>query len=172
MQLYYHNCHNLCYGTAFFADHKAFEKFYKECEDDYDAAAERAIGLYNEQLDLEVLLPAIAMNLKSLTRQYSNNTDMMYNDGMTLEKELQKICDTMDMNPKATSGIKQLVGTIGEHSEIRAYKLKQRMQMQEKPEQLPMDEKIQEALKAQVPNAQPMGQSVPSPVKAKVTILK
>jgi DNA-binding ferritin-like protein len=126
MQLFYHNCHNLTKGQAFFGDHPAFNDFYSEIEDQYDSVVERAIGLYHEPLDLSILLPAISKNLEMVLGDYNTPEDML-NGGLALEKELIKICDLVEDNPMATLGTKNLIAGIADSSEIRSYKLNQRL---------------------------------------------
>jgi len=125
MQLYYHNCHNLTSGPTFFADHENFNDFYSATESDYDSAAERAVGLFNESLDLNVILPAVQKNLEAVSNY--RDTRGMHSGGLVLEKELIKICEMIDKNPMASSGIRQLVGDMADKSEVRCYKLQQRL---------------------------------------------
>ena len=130
MQVYYHNCHNLTKGQSFFGDHVSFNEFYSAVEEQYDSVAERAIGLYNEPLDLSILLPAISKNLEMVLGDYKTSDDM-HKGGLELEKELMKICELVEENPMATLGTKNLTAGIADDSEIRSYKLNQRLK---KPE--------------------------------------
>jgi hypothetical protein len=140
MHLYFHNCHNLAKGPSFFGDHCAFNDFYSELDKEYDEAAERAVGLYNEPLDLSILLPAISKNLEMVLGDYKTPEDM-HSGGLALEKELIKICDLIENSPLATLGLKELVGGIACHSEIRSYKLNQRLKKPE-PELTPIMSQI------------------------------
>lgn len=126
MQLYYHNCHNLVKGKSFFADHEAFNEFYTQLDGQYDSVAERAVGLYNESLDLNIILPAINMNLQIVLKEYNNSEDM-HTGGVLLEKELLKICSLVEKHPMATGGTKELVAGIADNAEVRLYKLNQRL---------------------------------------------
>jgi len=126
MHLYYHNCHNLTKGKSFFADHAAFNDFYSELDGQYDSVAERAVGLYNEPLDLTIILPAITANLQIVLKDYTNSEDM-HKGGVLLENELLKICAFIDNNPMTTSGTKDLVTGIADNAEVRLYKLNQRL---------------------------------------------
>lgn len=132
MQLFYHNAHHLTKGSTFFSDHEAFSDFYKEIDGQYDSVAERAVGLYNEPLDLSILLPAISKNLEMVLADYQTPEDM-YGGGIALEKELDKICDLIDSSPLATVGTKELINGIADSSEIRSYKLNQRLKNSKLP---------------------------------------
>ena len=126
MQLYYHNAHNLTKGKTFFSDHAAFNEFYSELDGQYDSVAERAVGLYNEPLDLSIILPAINMNLQIVLKDYKSTQDM-HKGGVLLEDELLKICSLVEVNPRATDGTKNLVADIADKAETRLYKLNQRL---------------------------------------------
>lgn len=126
MQLYYHNCHNLVKGPTFLPDHELFGEFYPALESDYDSAAERAIGLFNEPLDLNVILPAISKNLEAVLSNYNDNNSMLQGS-VVLEHELLKIVNLIDSDPLSSPGVKQLVGDIADKSEARLYKLNQRL---------------------------------------------
>lgn len=125
MQLYYHNCHHLCKGQSFLSDHNLFGDFYQQMETDYDDAAERFIGLYGcEAFPMkEIATKAAAM--ADTTLEVAN----MYRVAKTHEASLLMIVSQIDGNKEASPGTKQLVGEIGNKSEMRVYKINQRTEL-------------------------------------------
>lgn len=128
MNLFYHNCHNVVYGPQFASDHQMFGEFYVALDADYDQLAERCVGVFGRQcLDLNAILEKVETILEDLTKPHTSSVDDMLASAVKAEHELLTICNFTCKAPGVTSGIEQLVGTIAEQSEIRSYKLMQRI---------------------------------------------
>ena len=122
-QLTAHNFHNMTRGVAFFADHEFFGEVYAELEGDYDAVVERCIGT-GESIDLcEVTTNAAA---KSANYDCSDMAaDEMCAVLLGLEREIQ--AQATEANKGATLGTQNLLQGIADKSEMRVYKLRQRI---------------------------------------------
>jgi DNA-binding ferritin-like protein len=124
MQLFAHSAHHLSKGQTFFEDHSFFGDTYSAVEDDFDSVAERMIGLGEEEMDvLEITTHAIAI-LKD-----SPSTDSSMEDFFNYQLKLEKhLCETIKKSISSVSpGTEQLIGEIANKSEVRQYKLKQRL---------------------------------------------
>ena len=114
MQLYYHKLHNLSQGAAFFSDHTMFGEFYAEVERDYDEVVEWAVSLGNEK------------TADPVSQMKAIHAVLDLDDAEEMEAQLQDICDMAKDDKDCTLGLEQLVGTIAQHSNVRAYKLGRR----------------------------------------------
>jgi DNA-binding ferritin-like protein len=119
-----HNFHNLAQGMAFFADHKAFEKIYEELEEDYDAVIERDIGLGEEGFDITKITREAGEKAASYDPADMRN-DEMCAVLLGMERQIQAECERL--NPDATLGTQNLLQGIADRSEMRVYKLRQRI---------------------------------------------
>ena len=118
LQLYTHNAHNLCYGETFFQDHDYFGELYPAYEAAYDNVVERMIGL-----DLNPDLIQIQEISVSILKKYPSGSFQTI-----LEGEKKLCLKIQQLVPSSQSeGTKQMLGDICDKSEIRQYKLKQRM---------------------------------------------
>lgn len=122
LQFYTHNAHNLLRGATFFQDHEFLGELYPAYEADYDAVVERTIG-DKGSLDL-ISIQKMAVNQLEKTGQCKTFEDcfkeVLYWEGV-LCKAIEKIA------PQSTQGTMQLIGDIANKSEMRVYKLKQRI---------------------------------------------
>jgi len=101
IRIYSQNAHHLVKGTPFHSDHNFFGDVYNEVGGDFDDVAERIIGLYGEEhLNLQNMLQAV-VKLKNLIKQI--------------------------IASGVSPGVEQLIGDIANKSEMRCYKIKQRM---------------------------------------------
>jgi len=123
MQLFYHNCHNLCARVPFFTDHEAFAEFYSTLESTYDSVIERMLGL-DVVIDLVVIQELAVAKLKSLSHPVDNAG--MFLIGLNLEKEMCSIVEKL-CSGQASQGVKNLLAGEADKSEVRQYKLKQRI---------------------------------------------
>lgn len=124
MNLFYHSAHNLSKGPAFEGDHEMFAEFYGAVDGDYDNVVERAIGMDLDSVaDVCSQLKLVYQKLEKLPESSSNEQNFQI--GNQLEKELCKIVDHI-CSLEISSGLEQLIGEIGNQSEIRQYKIKQR----------------------------------------------
>lgn len=120
MNLFYHNQHNLAKGIAFESDHELFLEFYEKMDDDYDDVVERSIGMgMSSPSNLALSTQHVAEKIKDVP------VDKPFETAEQLEKILCDYCKLIDKD--GSIGVKQLVGEIANQSEIRQYKIKQRL---------------------------------------------
>jgi len=127
MQLFSHNAHNLMSRVPFFQDHEFFGEVYAALEGDYDSVVERTIGLMGEQATgLNTLPERIALKMKSLPSIGVKENSTFLQALLSLEAELCKLV-ALEISKGVSSGTEQLIGEICNQSEIRQYKIKQRL---------------------------------------------
>ena len=117
------NFHNMVKGNAFFADHSAFGAIYEEVEGDYDAVVERCIGT-GEDINL------CDVTTQAASKASSYDCSDMAADEMCavllgMERTLQAKC--AELNKGASLGSQNLLQGISDRSEMRVYKLRQRI---------------------------------------------
>lgn len=119
MQFYGHIGHNLLGGQTFFQDHSFLSELYSAYETHYDDIIERMIGL-EEELDLVEIQKESVSGLKS-----PKSYESCYKDLLDCEIEL---CQMIEKLVKDSSqGTANLIQGIADQSEVRQYKLKQRL---------------------------------------------
>ncbi len=118
MQLYAHIAHNVLGGKTFFQDHEFLAEIYQAYEGHYDAVVERLIGL-GKKIDLVKVHTEVC---KSLEEPKSYDECFKY----LLEAE-QELCQMIESEKGLSEGTRQLLGDIASLSEVRQYKLKQRL---------------------------------------------
>ena len=127
-QLFTHSAHNLCARTPFHQDHAFFADSYSAFEDAYDSIAERIIGLYGEDsMELNRIMSEVAQKLQNCPSTGVKENKAFYEYQLQLEQELCSKVEAICKNPKASQGVIQTCGTLCEQSEIRQYKIKQRI---------------------------------------------
>lgn len=125
MNLYYHNSHNLVKGSSFKGDHELFADFYEQTSANYDDVVERGIGLGLDKVaSLSGQLSLISQKIDGLPEVNSNLERFAVS--LSVEQELCKIVEVICYS-KVSPGVEQLVGEIGNQSEMRQYKIKQRL---------------------------------------------
>jgi hypothetical protein len=127
MQLYAHSAHHLVKGNSFFSDHEFFSEVYSELEDEYDAVAERIIGLFGEQhLKLQDVLQNSFNKIADAPSIGIPDNKLFFEYQFGLE---HRLCDLIQQVLKAgvSAGIEQLIGEFCNKSEMRQYKIKQRL---------------------------------------------
>lgn len=128
MQLATHHAHNLCARTPFHQDHAFFADSYSAYEDAYDSVIERIIGLYGEDsVDLNRIIAEVATKLQDAPGIGVKENKAFYEYQLKCEQELCTKVEAICKNPKASQGVIQTIATLGEQSEIRQYKIKQRI---------------------------------------------
>lgn len=128
MQLYSHSAHHLCARVAFFQDHEFFSETYQQLESGYDSVIERIIGIYGEEsLNLQELMMEVLEQTKDCPSIGVKENKTFYEYQLKFEKELCQLVEQLCKNPKITQGTIQTIATISELSEIRQYKIKQRL---------------------------------------------
>jgi DNA-binding ferritin-like protein len=121
LQLYSHQAHNLVSGDTFFQDHGFLGELYPAYEDDYDDVIERSIGL-GSPVDISKSNKVAA---ERLPEDSSLNTRSCLEHILSAEVHL---CETIEAECKSCSqGTMQLIGNIADKSEMRQYKIKQRL---------------------------------------------
>ena len=121
-QFYAHNSHNLTTGITFFEDHEFFGELYGTYEEAYDGVVERMIGL-GKNPDLAAITKAAAGVVAEYGKHKS--TEDCYDSVLELEKEICKACEK-DMSG-ASEGTKNFLQGIADQSEMRQYKIQQRL---------------------------------------------
>lgn len=122
MQLFAHNAHNLIKGNTFFEDHEFLGGLYSTYEDIYDGIIERMIGIGETPNLLEIQSKAV-----DILKQAGTSTDAksIFTDILQYEKY---ICTQIEkLLPNYSEGTKQMLGNVADASEMRQYKLKQRI---------------------------------------------
>lgn len=122
LQLYTHNAHNLLGGPTFFQDHEFLGELYPVYESEYDSIVERIIGL-GKEIDLISTQQQAVDALKKCSQPKS------YKDCYAeILKYEQMLCSMVEKLVKDSSqGTIQLLGDAANKSEMRQYKIKQRL---------------------------------------------
>lgn len=127
MNLFAHSAHNLVARMPFHEDHEFFAGVYEVADSDYDGVAERIIGLYGEAaMNLNEIMQAVVAKLAPLPSIGVKENKLFYNVQLQLEQELCKLC-VAAIASGASEGSKQMLGDICNASEVRQYKIKQRI---------------------------------------------
>ena len=123
LQFYSHMSHNLVSGSSFFSDHEFLGDLYAAYEAAYDSVVERMIGL-KQSVDIIKLTDAAEEMLEKVPY-----TDIRGAFTQILQGE-QMLCSIVEeeiKNNNPSEGTKQLIGEICNQSEMRQYKLQQRL---------------------------------------------
>jgi DNA-binding ferritin-like protein len=127
MQMYSQNAHHLSKGMTFMQDHSFFGDTYEQLGDDFDDVSERIVGLYGEEpLHLQTIMKSVVDKLMDAPSVGSIDNKIFYQHQLHLE---DKLCDLVKMIVSAgcSKGTEQLITEISNKSEIRKYKIKQRL---------------------------------------------
>ena len=122
-QLFAHNCHNLTKGVTFFSDHSFFGDAYAAYESAYDSVVERMIGL-EMAVGLGQITAVAGTQAGNLTRG-GIEVGQMFAALLELEKEICVAVKTYAAG--ASDGTQNLLQGLADESEIRQYKIKQRI---------------------------------------------
>lgn len=125
-QLLMHHAHNICFGSTFMQDHFFFGDSYEAFEKDYDDLIERIIGVKGKEgLELKVIMAQV-MDILPDDMLLIKDNKYFYMLQLRMEETIgqmiQEICKTEE-----DEGIKQLLGDMKQTSQIRQYKIKQRI---------------------------------------------
>lgn len=125
LQMYYHNCHNLVAGPTFVADHGLFNDFYDQAEGHYDSVIEYMIAtLGGQALDTALLIRAVCEELEKHQVE-DMEVETMFMVALALEAEMYE--DVTELEKNGPIGLRNLLGDIGQSSDVRKYKIKQRL---------------------------------------------
>lgn len=122
MQFYAHNAHNACQGDTFYSDHEELGDLYGVYTGLYDSVVERMIGL-GKPIDLVKVQVDAAKMLDGEAEPKAFSA--AFAGLLTCEQELCKIL--IEANEGASLGTQNLVQGIADDSEVRQYKLQQRL---------------------------------------------
>lgn len=125
MNLYYHHLHNISSGISFSGDHELMSEFYTQMDDSYDSLIERHIGLGNSMSKSDFL--SIITEAHSVLDQIPEADDMKthFHYSLSLESSLRSQLE--ESSESASFGTQNLLQTLADESEMRTYKLKQRV---------------------------------------------
>lgn len=126
MHVYTHAAHNLCGRVVFFQDHDFFGEVYPALLTSYDSVVERIIGLSGESaISFKEIEAEVASKLATLPLEGVKENSTFYSTLLQMEEAL---CQTIaQLVPSVSPGTEQLIGTLCDESEIRQYKIKQRL---------------------------------------------
>lgn len=121
--LYAHAAHNLCSKAVFMQDHEHFADLYTAYENHYDDVIERMIGL-GQPVDIQNITTKACQAFAGMQLNVPENADY-FKKIIELEQAIQEIIK--QETPKSTIGTQQLIGDQADKSEMRLYKLRQRV---------------------------------------------
>jgi DNA-binding ferritin-like protein len=125
MQLYLHQSHNTTKGDTFFQDHDYFGEVYPQLEKDYDDVLERSIGLYGNTLSLLEIVDGVLEILRNIPER--EEVKEILKNQLELEEKLQGYIEKSIEHKLVSQGTTQLLGEIANKSEMRVYKINQRV---------------------------------------------
>lgn len=119
MQFYSHMAHNLLGGNTFFQDHSFLGDLYLGYESDFDSIIERMVGL-DEEFDLIKIHKDAVKDLEIPT-----SFNECFTEILNLE---EKLCSMIEkLVPNSSQGTANMLQGIADKSEMRQFKLKQRL---------------------------------------------
>ncbi|NDC24782.1 MAG: hypothetical protein EBZ49_11750 [Proteobacteria bacterium] len=127
LNLYARAAHHLAARTPFHSDHAFFAEVYGAADDAFDSIIERMIGLMGEE---SVGYPGILMEAASKVQKLPyagvKENAMFYQVILDMEKQICAKASEI-IQAGVTPGVEQLVGELCNQSEMRQYKIKQRI---------------------------------------------
>ena len=123
-QLFAHNAHNTIKGQTFFQDHEFFATTYGSFEEAYDAVIERMIGL-GFVFDIAVLTKDAGASASTYPVQRMTAKDL-FEALLGFETIICTIIKGY-MDNKVSNGTQDLLQGLADDSEMRQYKIKQRL---------------------------------------------
>jgi len=125
LQLFYHHCHNVVFGEQFHCDHIFFGEAYDNVEDNYDSLVEFFISIFGiSKFDTVMVNNLVAEEVSEYSPE-KMNAKKMYDAALILEKDFQNRITIVEA--KSTVGLKNALGDIAQSSDVRIYKIKQRL---------------------------------------------
>jgi DNA-binding ferritin-like protein len=123
-QIFAHAAHNVIHGSSFFADHDFLGEAYEAYTKAYDETIERIIGLGDEVNPIQITANAGEEATKYNVIRMDGYD--MFSELLNLEKE---ICDLVKetIADGVSHGTSNLLEGFADHSEVRQYKIKQRI---------------------------------------------
>jgi len=128
MQISTHAAHQLCSRVAFHQDHEFFGEAYAAHEDAFDGIAERIIGLFGEDsLNLQSIMQQVLAKLAQAPSVGVKENAVFYQYLLAQEQAFCQMIDNYIKSKPCSEGVKQLLGDEANKSEMRQYKIKQRL---------------------------------------------
>lgn len=125
LHLFYQYCHNLSFGPTFVGDHKMFKDFYEQLVDDYDKITEYTIAhIKQSEFETSKINQAISQKLQQFQVEKMSMTKMCKS---STALELEFYSSLVNLNNVGDIGLKNMVGDFAERSNVRQYKLRQRL---------------------------------------------
>lgn len=125
LQLYYHHCHNLAHGPSFHSDHDFFKAAYQAAEANYDTLVEYFIALYsNKKFKTGAVIQGVALALEDMKIE-EMCCCAMYDSAVGMELDFQKSLESV--NKGARLGLQNAVQGMATESDVRLYKIRQRI---------------------------------------------
>lgn len=121
MQFFAHAAHQQASGKTFMQDHAFFGSAYAEYEDAYDKVVERMIGL-GQEVDPSAITTDAS---KIAAAKKADNPDESYQTLLDSEKHLCKLIAVEAR--KASDGTQNMLQGLADDSEVRQYKMRQRL---------------------------------------------
>lgn len=124
-QIFAHAAHNLVQGSSFFSDHEFLGEAYEAYTKAYDDTIERMIGLGKDVNPLAITAEAANDALDTYKLANADSYDIFY-ALLGLEKSICEIVrDTIEEG--VTHGTSNLLEGFSDQSEMRQYKINQRI---------------------------------------------
>lgn len=120
-QFYAHHAHNIAKGATFFEDHEYFGELYSAYEGAYDGVIERIIGLGGSPDINQIGMQAMKM---SSGHQSTGNREC-FEYLLEFEETICEMCKKF--NEGASLGTQNFIQGLADQSEMRQYKIKQRL---------------------------------------------
>ena len=124
MYFYAGHAHRFVAHSSYFADHSFLGELYETYDDAYDAIVERMIGLGMEVNEFDIINAAAAQFNKHRDEKIDQNIGYFVRI-LAFEKQLCAMLN--EANKNATLGSQNLIQDFCDQSEMRQYKLGQRV---------------------------------------------
>lgn len=126
-QIYAQHAHNFSCGTPFHSDHNFFGDVYDAYADAYDSVIERSIGLGARPNGLEIARKGITA-VSEFPLECENDNRAFYQALALIEQELCSAIESCCKSNRYSEGTIQLIGELCNQSEMRQYKIRQRLE--------------------------------------------
>ena len=131
-QAWFHSAHHITRGTGFAGDHvKIYKKIYKNYDDVYDLAAEKAVGLTHESVACPlVTLPAAAQIVLKYAQPCKISALQIAQQGLAIERNfigfIEKARKGLSDAGELTLGVDNMLAGFADQHESFVYFLQQR----------------------------------------------
>ena len=125
-QLYAHHAHNHVQGKTFHEDHDFFGGLYPAYEAAYDGCIERCLSLQGKPINTISLASDAVDILSDLPSMPGDCNNGFYTGVLHLEKAICTYIESCTKTPMS-EGTRQMLGNLADESEVRQYKIKQRL---------------------------------------------